>query len=103
MSIKKQYLTRERVYKVTFRLSNNHGLNTNTVKVLGDFNNWNPDCEPMNKLKSGEFTQTLKLDPGREYQFRYLINNVLWKNEEEADKQVPNGLVAGDYNSVVVL
>ncbi|NQU55550.1 MAG: isoamylase early set domain-containing protein [Bacteroidetes bacterium] len=103
MSIKKQYLKKESVCKVTFRLANNNGLNANTIKILGEFNEWNQESEPMNKLKSGEFTQTLKLDAGREYQFRYLIDDTFWHNEAEADKLVPNGLVVEDYNSVLVL
>lgn len=103
MSIKKQYLKKEPVCKVTFRIANDHGQSSSAIKILGEFNNWNPKAEPMNKLKSGEFTQTLKLDPGREYQFRYLIDDNIWDNEPEADKYVPNGIVSGDYNSVIVL
>ena len=103
MSIKKQYLKKEPVCKVTFRIANDHEQNGNTIKVLGEFNEWNQEIEPMNKLKSGEFTQTLRLVAGREYQFRYLIDDTFWDNEPEADKLIPNGLVTGDYNSVLVL
>jgi 1,4-alpha-glucan branching enzyme len=103
MSIKKQYLKKEPVCKVTFRIANGNVQNGNTIKVLGEFNEWNQEIEPMNKLKSGEFTQTIKLEAGREYQFRYLINDIFWDNEPEADKLVQNGLGTGEYNSVLVL
>lgn len=103
MSIKKQYLKKEPACKVTFRIAKDHGQNGNTIKILGEFNDWDPNTAPMNKLKSGEFTQTLKLDRGREYQFRYLADDSIWDNEPEADKYVPNGIVNGDHNSVIVL
>lgn len=103
MSIKKQYLQKEPICKVTFRFVKNPGQHVNTIKILGDFNNWNTESKPMCKLKTGEFTQTLKLNPDREYQFRYLINDIFWDNELEADKFVPNGFAAEDYNSVLVL
>jgi hypothetical protein len=43
----------------------------------------------MKKLKSGAFTTTLDLEPGREYQFRYLLDEKIWGNERDADKSVP--------------
>jgi 1,4-alpha-glucan branching enzyme len=103
MSIKKQYLKSKPVCKLTFRVTKEQAQNADTVKIVGDFNEWNKEVEPMNKLKSGDFTQTLNLDAGAEYQFKYLINDTVWENEAEADKEIPNGIVEGEFNSVVVL
>ncbi len=103
MSIKKQYLKSEPVCKLTFKVSKEQAENAETVKILGDFNGWNKEVEPMSMLKNGDFTQTLKLDAGQEYQFRYLINDSIWANDEEADKTVPNGVVEGEFNSVLAL
>ena len=103
MSIKKQYLKKEPVCKVTFRVANGHGLEAQNIKLLGEFNSWDPATEPMKKLKSGEFTQVLKLETGKEYQFRYLVDGVFWENDPEADKLVPNGFDKDDYNSVIAL
>ena len=103
MSIKKQYLKSEPVCKLTFKVSKEQALEAESVKILGDFNSWSKEVEPMAKLKNGDFTQTLKLDAGNEYQFRYLINGNLWINEDEADKTVPNGVVEGEFNSVLAL
>jgi len=103
MSIKKQYLKSEPACKLAFRVSKDQAQNAETVKIVGEFNDWNTDVEPMKKLKSGDFTQTLKLDAEKEYQFKYLINDTDWINEEEADKMVPNGLVEGEFNSALVL
>ena len=103
MSIKKQYLKSESVCKLTFKVSKEQAQDAETVKILGDFNNWDKEVEPMSKLKNGDFTQTLKLEAGSEYQFRYLINGTLWINEDEADKTVPNGVAEGEFNSVLAL
>jgi len=103
MSIKKQYLKSEPVCKLTFKVTKEQAQDAESVKILGDFNGWNKDVEPMSKLKSGDFTQTVKLNTGSEYQFRYLINDNVWSNEEEADKTVPNGVVEGEFNSVLAL
>lgn len=103
MSIKKQFLKSEPICKLSFRISKSMAENAQTIKILGDFNGWNKDVEPMSKLKSGEFTQILKLETGQQYQFRYLVNDSEWINESEADSTVPNGVVEGEFNSVVTL
>jgi len=102
MSIKKQYLKSNGVCKVTFNLSDDLN-NVNNVRILGDFNGWDVSCEPMKKLKSGSFSQTLKLDTGKSYQFKYLINDTIWENEPEADQFVPNGIAKGQVNSMIEL
>ena len=73
-----------------------------TVQVLGDFNSWSPEAEPMKGLKNGSFTTTLELEKGQEYQFRYLIDGNVWQNETDADKQVPSPY-ADAHNSVLVV
>ena len=56
----------------------------------------------MKKLKNGAFTTTLDLEPGREYQFRYLLDEKIWGNERDADKSVPTPY--GDSeNSIIVI
>ena len=103
MSIKKQFLKNGSICKVTFKVANGKSLKADDIKLLGDFNNWDHSQESMKHLKNGDFTQTLNLEVGKEYQFRYLVDGVFWDNEIEADKIVPNGIEEGDYNSVLVL
>ncbi len=99
MSIKKQYLKSKSVCKVTFRLQGEAAESTN---IVGEFNDWNIYATPMKRLKNGSFVVTLDLEPNKEYQFRYLLDDEIWKNDEKADKYVPNPY--GDSeNSVVVL
>lgn len=102
MSIKKQYLKNNEVCKVTFSLKE-QVENLENVRVAGDFNDWNVNCEPMKKLKSGGFTQSLRLEPGKSYQFKYLINDTIWENEPDADQFVPNGIAQGQVNSMIEL
>ncbi|MCJ7703838.1 MAG: hypothetical protein MUO62_19845 [Anaerolineales bacterium] len=52
----------------------------------------------MSKKKRFRIVQ--RLEPGREYQFRYLINDEHWCNDWQADASVSNNL--GKDNCVVV-
>ncbi|MBL7969968.1 MAG: isoamylase early set domain-containing protein [Prolixibacteraceae bacterium] len=99
MSIKKQFLKSKPVCKVTFRVDASETSGAKAVQLLGDFNHWDKSAEPMTALKSNDFTATLELETGKTYQFRYLIDGAVWKNEAQADSFVANGL--GEENSVV--
>ncbi|MBA4410354.1 MAG: isoamylase early set domain-containing protein [Bacteroidota bacterium] len=99
MSLKKQFLKSKPVCKVSFRLDAVDAPEAKTVQLLGDFNNWDKSSEPMTALKTKDFTATLELETGKDYQFRYLINGSVWKNEPQADYFVTNSF--GEENSVV--
>jgi 1,4-alpha-glucan branching enzyme len=88
MAIQKQYLKTRNVCKVTFRLPPEVGKSASKVNLVGNFNDWNLKSHPMKKLKSGEHTITLDLEPGKDYQFRYFIDEVRWENDWNADKYV---------------
>lgn len=96
--LKKQYLKSKPVCKVTFYMPAE--IEAESVYLVGDFNNWDEEATPMEKLKDGRFKVTLLLDTQSEYQFRYLVDKAEWHNDWEADKYVPNPF-SGD-NSVVV-
>lgn len=102
MSIKKQYLKSRPVSKVTFRLPKEAAPKAQKVSLVGEFNQWKAGATPMKRLKNGEFKVTLDLETGREYPFRYLIEDSVWENDWEADKYVPSGF-DGQDNSVVVV
>jgi len=99
MSFKKQFLKSKPVCKVSFRLEAAEASGAKKVQLLGDFNNWDKSTEPMTALKSNDFTATLELEAGKEYQFRYLIDGSAWKNDTQADALVANSF--GEENSVV--
>ena len=100
MSLTKQSLKSKPVTKVTFRLPAEAAPEAKTVFLVGDFNDWNPEANPMTRLKNGEFKATLDLEAGREYSFRYLIEGREWENDWAADGYAPSG-IAGAENSVV--
>jgi len=101
MSLKKQYFEKKPSCKVTFRLSKNEAGPAKKVNLVGDFNKWNHKGSPMKQLKSGDFTVSLDLEKGKEYQFRYLIDGSTWVNDHAADRYVINEFLS--ENSVVVV
>jgi 1,4-alpha-glucan branching enzyme len=101
LGIKKQYLKSRKACKVTFRLPRVAAPNAKVVCIVGDFNGWGIYANPMKKLKTGDFTITLEVEPGREYQFRYLIDEYRWENDWNADKYVKSPY--GSDNSVIIV
>jgi len=100
--IVKEYVKNNQACKVTFTLPRIAAPNAKSVCIVGDFNNWNIHAHPMRKLKTGNYTITLELEAGREYQFRYLIDDVRWENDWQADKYMRSPYGDSD-NSVVVI
>ena len=100
MSIKKHYLKTRSVCKVTFRVSTQEALDAKAIFLVGEFNGWHKTRTPMKPLKKGEFVLTLDLETGREYQFRYFFDRIIWKNDPEADRYVHSSY--GDCDNSVV-
>jgi len=98
--IKKEYLEGGKLCKVTFRLPSIAAPSAKSVCIVGDFNNWNIHGNRMKKLKNGDYCITLNLELGREYQFRYFIDESKWENDWNADKYVKSPLGDSD-NSVI--
>lgn len=90
--------------KVTFSLPKEAVGTATEVAVVGDFNDWNQD-NPLNlkKSKDGSFTNVLELPTGKDYEFRYLIDNARWENDWAADNYVASAFVSNVQNSVVSL
>jgi 1,4-alpha-glucan branching enzyme len=102
MALTKQYLKSKPVVKVTFTLPAEAVEKSEKVSLVGEFNGWNPEeAIALKKQKDGSFKAILELVAGKEYQFRYLLDNEKWANDWEADKYVPAGINA-EENSVVV-
>jgi 1,4-alpha-glucan branching enzyme len=102
MAIKKQYYKTKPYCKVTFRLSKKEAGNAGKVSIAGDFNDWKSERTPMKALKSGDFTATVQLEKGREYQYRFVLDNQKWVTDESADKQIYCDF-ASAHNAVVVV
>jgi len=102
MSVKKQYVKSKGSCKVTFRLDKKQVAGAHAAAVAGDFNEWQADRTPMKPLKNGDFTVTVQLDPGREYQYRFVLDGKTWISDETAEKQVHCNY-ADCENSVVII
>jgi 1,4-alpha-glucan branching enzyme len=100
--IKKQFLKSKPVCKVTFSIPADALVGAQEVKIAGDFSQWTAEAVPMKKAKDGSFKAIVELETGKEYQFRYLVDDNRWVNDTEADKYVPNNLTF-EENSVVCL
>ena len=86
--IKKEYPEKINTRKITFRLPEIAAQEARNVYLVGDFNAWDTHASPMKKLKNGAYTITLELATGREYQYRYFIDECKWENDWNAAKYV---------------
>jgi len=89
MSISKNFLKTRPSCKVKFQLAPEDIQNGACVHLVGDFNDWNMDSHPMKKRKDGTFALEVELPLGRDYQFRYRVDDDIWINDAEADAFVP--------------
>ena len=97
--MKKTYTKTRRSCRVTFRLPAD--VEAEQAALCGEFNEWEPDQHVMRRLKDGSFSVTLSLEAGREYRFRYLLDDERWENDWSADKYVANTF--GSEDSVVIV
>ncbi|MDR4503925.1 MAG: isoamylase early set domain-containing protein [Candidatus Scalindua sp.] len=99
--IKKEYVNDKNLCRVTFTLPKEATNGSESVSLVGDFNNWDSRANPMEKGKDGGFVTVCDLEPGREFQFRYLIDDSIWENDWCADRYVKSCYGDSD-NSVVI-
>lgn len=101
--LKKQFVKSREVTKVTFELARKeipNDISADSVHLVGEFNDWDQSETPMTYSKNKKaFWVAVDLEPGRRYQFRYLVNGGYWCNDWEADEYVPGAF--GQDNSVV--
>ena len=100
--LKKSYSKTKPVCKVTFTLPVEAANGAKDIRVLGDFNNWSWENGAKMKANKTAFTTAVELEAGKNYQFRYLIDNHVWENDWAADNYVSSPFV-GITNSVVAL
>ena len=103
MAIKKQKVKDKPKTKVTFSIPKEIAKDFKKAALVGDFNNWDQKATPMNKSKKdGSFSKSIELDDNTEYEFRYLLDDNTWLNDEQADKHVPTYFLDSE-NSVIVI
>ncbi|MBI1225381.1 MAG: hypothetical protein GC192_09115 [Bacteroidetes bacterium] len=99
--LKKDFSKTKPVCKVTFTLPLEAAQGGKEVRILGDFNDWSWEKGYKMKAQKAEFTTEVELAAGKEYQFRYLIDNHIWENDWNADSYEVSPF--GGYNSVLSL
>jgi 1,4-alpha-glucan branching enzyme len=97
--IKKSYSKTGKIARVTFKLPGE--VKAKRAYLCGDFNAWDQKTHPMKRLKDGSFSLTLSLEPGKQYRYRYWLDNERWENDWEADRYEAN--TYGSEDSVLVL
>lgn len=85
MSLKKKELNTS-TYKITFTVPSESAAGHAEARVLGEFNGWGQEASAMKKKKDGSFSLTMDLPRGRDYQFRYRLDQDIWINDEQADR-----------------
>jgi 1,4-alpha-glucan branching enzyme len=95
--ISKYYTKSGQICRATFKLPAE--VDAEEAFLVGDFNAWDREADPMKKLKDGSFSLTISLEIGRSYRFRYLLDRARWENDWEADEYQPNAF--GSEDSVV--
>ncbi|MEY3053294.1 MAG: hypothetical protein RLY31_3079 [Bacteroidota bacterium] len=87
--------------KVTFSLPLEAAKEGSEVRILGDFNAWSWENGVRMNADKQDYSAVLELPAGKEYQFRYLIDNHRWENDWKADDYVKTEV--GTVNSLVSL
>lgn len=64
--------------------------NAQTAFMVGEFNDWNVEANPMTRGEHGSFSVAIALKVGHSYRFRYLLDDARWENDLAADAYVPN-------------
>lgn len=95
--MKKTYSKKGDTCRVTFEIPAE--VNAEKVNVVGDFNDWNQTSHELKKRKAGNFSTTISLQTGKEYRYRYLLDDERWENDWNADKYLPNEF--GEEDSIV--
>jgi hypothetical protein len=71
--------------KVTFTLLAEVVGDATSGLLLGEFNNWDyNDGIELQKQKDGSMKAIASLEPGKRYEYRYLLNDGRWVNDHSA-------------------
>jgi 1,4-alpha-glucan branching enzyme len=95
--VQKTYYKTKDYCKVKFSLK---AEQAETIAILGLNSDWKTSVI-MSRKKDGSFSADVNLPKESTHEFKYLVNETLWLNDPEADKEVPNEF--GGSNSVIVI
>jgi predicted flap endonuclease-1-like 5' DNA nuclease len=99
--MKKTIIAEKNSTKVVFSLPKEALEGVSIVSIVGDFTEWNPVM--LKAKKDGSFEIELEVPNGRDYHFRYQINNHHWQNDYAADRYETSPMYPHIENSVLSL
>jgi predicted flap endonuclease-1-like 5' DNA nuclease len=89
--------------KVTFVLSAETVAGAQEGLLLGEFNHWAPEKGySLKKTKEGGLSVTVSLEAGRSYQYRYLLSDGRWVNDNNAIRYIYDDRVMVDNCLIAV-
>ena len=76
--------------KVTFFLPAEIVAGATEGLLLGEFNNWDKENGfSLRKYKDGSMKTTVELEAGKSYEYRYLLDDGRWVNDDNATAYQP--------------
>lgn len=99
--MKKTIIAEKNTTKVVFSMPKEALEGVSIVSIVGDFTEWNPVM--LKAKKDGSFEIELEVPNGRDYHFRYQINNHHWQNDYAADRYETSPMYPHIENSVLSL
>jgi len=86
--------TKKNTKKIQFSLK---AVDAEKVSLVGEFNNWNPDADPMQKDENETWTKT-KMLPLGSMEYKFVVDGE-WMQDPENLRTCPNCF--GTQNNVV--
>lgn len=75
--------------KINFTIPADIANGASSAFVLGDFNNWDVNKGTvLKKQKDGSLKAAVELEAGKEYAYRFLLDNGIWVNDTNADAYI---------------
>jgi 1,4-alpha-glucan branching enzyme len=100
--LRKAYAKNGKTCKVTFSIGVEESGEAAAAALVGDWNGWDTEAQPMKRRDDGSFEATVSLGTGREYAFRYYLDGERWENDWNADRYDLNPYGTAD-NSIVIV
>ncbi len=83
---------------IQLRFQPGHPESTQSLHVVGDFNDWERDADPMQRQADNSFSIRLALAPGR-YEYKFVVNGEWFVADPNCPDSVDDGY--GGRNSVM--
>jgi 1,4-alpha-glucan branching enzyme len=86
--------SKQKTRKIKFSLK---AVEARNVSLAGEFSNWSPDADPMQRDENGTWTKTKMLSPGN-IEYKFIVDGE-WIQDPENLRTRPNRF--GTLNNVV--